>query len=87
MPVYKWICSSYMDPCGLTAFVACRLIALNKCPGVRPIGIGEVVRRILGKAVLATIGDDIRLQGHCRFVLGSKRAVSPCDENDTRGSQ
>ena len=56
----KRICSSYVDPCGLTAFVACRLIALNKCPGVRPIGIGEVVRRIMGKAILATIGDDIQ---------------------------
>ena len=58
--VCKWICSSYVDPCGLTAFAGCRLIALNKCQGVRPIGIGEVVRRILGKVILATIGDDIQ---------------------------
>ena len=56
----KRICSTYVDPRGLTAFVACRLIALNKCPGVRPIGIGEVVRRILGKVILATIGDEIQ---------------------------
>ena len=56
----KRICSTYVDPRGLTAFVACRLIALNKCPGVRPIGIGEVVRRILGKVIVATIGDDIQ---------------------------
>ena len=31
-----------VDPKGLFAFVACRLIPLNKNPGVRPIGIGEV---------------------------------------------
>ena len=30
----------------LTPFLACRLIALNKNPGVRPIGVCEVVRRI-----------------------------------------
>ena len=30
-----------------------------KCPGVRPIGVGEVVRRIIGKAVLATVKMDI----------------------------
>ena len=38
--------------------MACRLIALYKCPGVRPIGICETVRRIIAKAVLfATKGD------------------------------
>ena len=40
--VGKGICTSYVDSMGLRAFVASRLIALDKCPGVRPIGIGEV---------------------------------------------
>ena len=44
----------------LTALVACRLIPLNKNPGVRPIGIGEVPRRIMAKVILKTIGDDIQ---------------------------
>ena len=56
----KRICTTYVDPSGLSAFTACRLIALNKCPGIRPIGVGEVARRILGKAILATIGNDIQ---------------------------
>ena len=49
-----------MDPNDLSALVACRLIALNKCTGVRPIRIGEVVRRILGKVILSTIGKEIQ---------------------------
>ena len=40
--------------------MACRLIALDKCLGVRPIGIGEVARRIIGKATNTTISDDIQ---------------------------
>jgi len=49
--VVKRLCTDIVDPKGLTAFVACRLIALDKCPGDRPFG----VRRIVGKAVLATV--------------------------------
>ena len=57
--VARRLCTEVVDPSGLSAFVACRLIALDKCPGVRPIGVGEVVRRIVGKAVLATVKMDI----------------------------
>jgi len=38
--VAKRLCTSYVDPGGIDALVAGRLIALNKCPGVRPIGAG-----------------------------------------------
>ena len=41
--------------------MACRLIPLNKRPGVRPIGICEVVRRIIGKAILTVTSNDIQL--------------------------
>ena len=33
----------------LKAFTACRLILLNKNPGLRPIGVSEILRRIAGK--------------------------------------
>ena len=43
----KRICTSIVDPSGLSAFITCRLIPLDKQPGVRPIGICEVIRRIV----------------------------------------
>ena len=57
--IARYICTSYVDPAGLSAFVACRLIALDKNPGVRPIGIGETSRRIICKAILNILHYDI----------------------------
>ena len=51
----KCICMSYIDPKSLTASTARRLIPLNKNPGVRPIGIGEVICRFIGKAVMKVV--------------------------------
>ncbi|KAL5497492.1 hypothetical protein EMCRGX_G013967 [Ephydatia muelleri] len=57
--VTRRLCSEFVDPEGLSALVGCRLIALDKNPGVRPIGIGETLRRIIARAVLSTFKDDI----------------------------
>ena len=46
------LCTTLVDPKALRGFTCSRLMALNKKPGVRPVGIGEVSRRIIGKAVL-----------------------------------
>ena len=43
----------------LEAFLACKLIPLDKNPGVRPTGIGEVIRRILTRAVMTTLRRNI----------------------------
>jgi hypothetical protein len=46
------LCTEYVDPYSTSELLACRLIPLSKQPrGIRPIGIGEVLRRIIGKAV------------------------------------
>ena len=44
----------------LSAYTNCRLIALDKRPGVRPIVVGEVCRRIVGKAILEVVKADVR---------------------------
>ena len=54
----KRLCTTLVDPKGISPLLACRLIALDKCPGVTPIGIGETQRRINAKTILvATKGD------------------------------
>ena len=57
--VARRLCISYVDPSCISALVASRLIALDKCPGVRPIGIGETSRRIICKAILSILGNDV----------------------------
>ena len=58
--VARRISTAFIDPSTLAAYTSCRLIPLNKCPGVRPIGIGEVVRRIIGKAVMRVMKYDLQ---------------------------
>ena len=56
----KRLCVDLVDPKLLMPFLACRLIALNKNPGVRPIGIGDTSRRIIAKAILSILRPDIQ---------------------------
>ena len=60
----------------LKAYNACRLIALDKCPGVRPIGIGEVLRRIIGRSIMKCIKRDLALLGNnTQMCLGQKCGI------------
>ena len=59
--VAKRICTQPVSSSGLSALLACRLVPLNKNPGVRPIGVGEVARRIVCKAVIRVVRKDIML--------------------------
>ena len=49
-----------VDPKGLEALLANRGIAIDKCPGLRPVGVGEIVRRIIGKAVMSITGEKVQ---------------------------
>ena len=69
----------------LETFVACRLIPLDKNPGLRPIGIGEMRPRLAGKIVVSTIREDITesvssLQVCAGQEAGSQAAAHPMHE-------
>ena len=55
------LCTELVDPETVSSLLACRLIGLNKNPGVRPIGIGEVLRRIIGRTVTQHLRNEIIL--------------------------
>ena len=61
----KILCTEEVHPSCLEEYNACRLIPLDKgatkegTPGVRPIGVGEVLRRPIGKLLINVIKEDI----------------------------
>ena len=56
----KILATECVDPNTLEAYVACRLIPLDKNPGVRPIGVGEIMRRVVGKCIGWVLKKDIQ---------------------------
>ena len=56
----KRLATSIIPPDDLIAYNGCRLVALDKCPGVRPIGIGEVMRHINGRTIVDCIRQDLK---------------------------
>lgn len=65
---------------------ACRLIALDKCLRVRPIGIDEVVRRLLCKIIVLVTGSDVSSlcasDQLCSGIHGMREMYEEFDEND-----
>ena len=51
--------SNSNDCAFLESLVACRLISFNKNAGLRPIGVGEVLKRISGKVVMMISKQDV----------------------------
>ena len=58
----KNLLTEFYDPSLIAPLTACRLIPLSKGPsgGIRPIGVGEVLRRIMGKVVASTLKEQIK---------------------------
>ena len=55
----KKICIEEIDDSCLSPLMASRLVPLNKNHGLCPIGVGEVLRRVMGKVVMRTFSEDV----------------------------
>ena len=66
--------TQYIDPMTIEPLVANRLIPLDKGEGaVRPIGVGEVLRRICGKCVMSVVKKDVvDASGSLQLCAGQK---------------
>ena len=61
-----------MDPKCVSPLLACHLIALDKNPGVHPIGIGDTARRIIAKAILNIARQDVQDISGCLQLCGGQ---------------
>ena len=70
----RTLCTQYIDPMTIEPLVANRLIPLDKGEGaVRPIGVGEVLRRICGKCVMSVVKKDVvDASGSLQLCAGQK---------------
>ena len=71
--VARRIATSFVDPDALWPLLNGRLIALDKYPGVCPIGIGEVLCRLISKAFLQVVKPDILDAAGCLQLCAGQR--------------
>ena len=57
--VARHLVTNHVDPKGLMPILNNCLILLYKNPGVRSMGIGEILRCIIGKSLMSVLKDDI----------------------------
>lgn len=74
--VARRISGHLVDPGPLRPLLNSRLIALDKNPGVRPIGIGETSRRIIARAVLRIVQQDVVEAAGCVQLCAGQEAGS-----------
>ena len=90
----RHLASGCVDPKGVAPFFACRLISLNKNPGVQPIGVCKIICRVIGKAILSVVGGDIHsvtgaIQlcagqlGGCEVAVHAMQKLDDDDDDDT----
>ena len=53
-----WLANGSSPWASYRTFMSCHLIALDKQPGVRPVGVGETWRRLFSKIVLKVTGPE-----------------------------
>eukprot|EP00957_Ditylum_brightwellii_P188100 14320192-Ditylum_brightwellii.AAC.1 len=59
------------------ALMACCLVALNNCPGTRPVGIGEIFQQLFAKLVIRATRDDAKLTcSNLQLCAGTKAEIN-----------
>ena len=79
----KKLCSQKLS-CheSLEALLSSQLILLNRSPGVRPIGIGEVLRKIIGKFVMSFVKREVvQAEGSLQVCAGQVTGVESAIHN------
>jgi hypothetical protein len=85
---------SCYHPSLLESYASCRLIPLEKNTEIRPIGVGEVLRRIVGKTITSFLMEEIKqavgpLQVCAGYITGIEAAIHAMshvfDEEGTDG--
>ena len=88
------LCTEFVDPNPLSAFLSCRLVPLEKGKeDIRPIGIGETLRRVVGKAVTRVLKPEIQkacgnlqvcagLDSGCEAAIHSMKDLFEEDDNE-----
>ena len=88
----EWLANESPPWAAYRAVMSCRLVALDKCPGVRPLGIGEVWRRAMAKCVLVSCGEGAKSAcGSVQLCAGVEAGIeaamhavkSRAEENET----
>ena len=78
--VTQRLATEYVDPTGLLPLLNNCLIPLDKDPGVRPVGIGEVLVCIIGKLVMTVLKKDMLVASHTGLCIPPcwLRGCNPC---------
>ncbi len=65
-------------------WLVCHLISLKKNPSFRPIGVGDVARRIIAKAIIQYAKEDIQEACGCQQLCGGQVAGIESGVHTTR---
>ena len=71
-----WMANSSPPWASYCALMACCLVAIDKRPGVRPVGIEETLRRALAKIVMRAAGDQAKTAcGNLQMCAGLQNGI------------
>ena len=69
-----------IEDSSLSPLTTTRLVPLNKNPGLRPIGVGEVLQRVMGKVMMSAFSEDVTTASSddqmCGRSSGSEAAIN-----------